>query len=69
MVTGGHGSGRVVLDNTEIFNARDNVWSILPSAALPSPTAYFSAGKIDDTIFVIGKNVHFRNHFRYMFQT
>ena len=54
MVTGGLGSGSQQLDSTEIYRNNANVWSILP-AVLPSPTFYLSAGKIDDTIFVIGK--------------
>ena len=56
MVIGGASSGSQQLDSTEIY--RNDVWSVLPSAVLPSPTLYLSAGKIDDTIFVIGKNVH-----------
>ena len=52
IVTGGHRYWYNPTDLTEIY--RNSVWSVLPSAALPSPTSYLSAGKIDDTIFVIG---------------
>merc|ERR1712232_878818 len=52
MVTGGLSATNRRLDSTEIY--RNNVWSVLPSAALPSPTYLLSAGKIDDTIFVMG---------------
>ena len=59
MVTGGYNVGeRKDLASTEIY--KNNGWSILHSAALPSPTRNFSAGKIDNTIFVIGKNVNLR---------
>ena len=57
MVTGGRNTGGT-LDSTEMY--RNNIWSVLSSAALPSPNVYFSAGKIDNTIFVIGKNVLLR---------
>ena len=55
LVTGGLNDGGK-LASTEIY--KNNVWSVLPSAALPSPTSLLSAGKIDDTIFLIGKNLH-----------
>ena len=53
MVTGGMSGPSDRLDSTEIY--RNNVWSVLPSAALPSPSYGLSAGKIDHTIFLIGK--------------
>ena len=56
MVTGGGSATNNELDSTEIY--RNNVWSVLPSAALPSPSYGLSAGKIDNTIFLMGKNVH-----------
>ena len=56
MVTGGLSAMYNRLDSTEIY--RNNVWSVLPSAALPSPSSGLSAGKIDHTIFLIGKNVY-----------
>lgn len=52
MVTGGLTTGNKRLDSTEVF--RNNAWSVLASAALPSPTSSLSAGKIDDTIFLLG---------------
>ena len=57
MVTGGLTTGNKRLDSTEVY--RNNAWSVLPSAALPSPTSSLSAGKIDDTIFLLGtSNLH-----------
>ena len=53
MVTGGESATYDMFASTEIY--RNNVWSVLPSAVLPSPTNSLSAGKIDDTIFLIGK--------------
>ena len=52
MVTGGKSGTDDRLDSTEIY--RNNVWSVLPSAALPSPSESLSAGKIDHTIFLMG---------------
>ena len=54
LVTGG--ANGEILASTEIY--RNEVWSVLPSAALPSPPWSLSAGKIDDTIFLMGKKVH-----------
>ena len=56
-MTGGKDTEGTKLSSTEIF--RNKAWTVLSSAALPSPTAYFSDGNIDNTIFVLGKNVHF----------
>ena len=55
MVTGGLTTGNKRLDSTEVY--RNNAWSVLPSAALPSPTSSLSAGKIDDTIFLLGTSI------------
>ena len=55
MVTGGKREWYYETDSTEIY--RDSAWSVLPSAALPSPTFYLSSGKINDTIFVIGISI------------
>ena len=64
MVTGGLTTGNKRLDSTEVY--RNNAWSVLPSAALPSPTSSLSAGKIDDTIFLLGtSNLHTDNFFYY----
>ena len=46
-----------MLSSTEIY--RNKAWTVLSSAALPSPTYGLSAGNIDNTIFVFGKNLHF----------
>ena len=58
-MTGGVGAGSIArrLSSTEIY--RNKAWTVLPSAALPSPTYGLSAGNIDNTIFVFGKKVHF----------
>ena len=56
MVTGGERASYDMLASTEIY--RNNIWSVLLSAALPSPSSQLSAGKIDHTIFLMGKNVH-----------
>ena len=62
MVTGGLTTGNKRLDSTEVY--RNNAWSVLPSAALPSPTSSLSAGKIDDTIFLLGtSNLHTDNFY------
>jgi len=53
MITGGKSTTTDDgMASTEIY--RNNVWSVLPSAVLPSPTYGLSAGKIDDTIFLLG---------------
>ena len=57
LVTGGVDGADNKLSSTEIY--RNKAWTVLSSAALPSPTYYLSAGNIDNTIFVLGKNVHF----------
>ena len=56
-MTGGKDTAGTKLSSTEIF--RNKAWTILSSAALPSPTYYLSAGNIDNTIFVFGTNLHF----------
>jgi len=52
LVTGGLSATYERLSTTEIYS--NMAWRVLPSAALPSPTSSLSAGKIDDTIFLIG---------------
>ena len=44
------------LSSTEIY--RNKAWTVLSSAALPSPTSGLTAGNIDNTIFVFGKKVN-----------
>ena len=63
MVTGGKRDWYFETDSTEIY--RDSAWSVLPSAALPSPTFYLSSGKINDTIFVIGISILLKVFFFY----
>ena len=60
-MTGGKDARDNDLSSTEIY--RNKAWTVLSSAALPSPTDGLSAGNIDNTIFVFGKKVHFKNEF------
>jgi len=52
LVTGGWDADQNDLSSTEIY--RNKAWTVLPSAALPSPAFLLSAGNIDNTIFVFG---------------
>jgi len=52
LVTGGRDTVGNDLSSTEIY--RNKAWTVLPSAALPSPAFLLSAGNIDNTIFVFG---------------
>merc|ERR1712061_782161 len=52
LVTGGKDARNKKLSSTEIY--RNKAWTVLSSAALPSPTWGLSAGNIDNTIFVFG---------------
>ena len=58
-MTGGRDADWNSLSSTEIY--RNKAWTVLSSAALPSPTYKLSAGNIDNTIFVFGKKVHLCN--------
>ena len=58
-MTGGWDADYTRLSSTEIY--RNKAWTVLSSAALPSPTYKLSAGNIDNTIFVFGKKVHLCN--------
>ena len=60
-MTGGVDGADNKLSSTEIY--RNKAWTVLSSAALPSPTLGLSAGNIDNTIFVFGKNLHLCNVF------
>ena len=66
-MTGGYDADLNRLSSTEIY--RNKAWTVLSSAALPSPTSYLSAGNIDNTIFVLGKTVHFCNVFLFVIET
>ena len=57
-MTGGWDAADKLLSSTEIY--RNKAWTVLSSAALPSPTYLLSAGNIDNTIFVFGKKVHLK---------
>ena len=60
-MTGGWDDDNNDLSSTEIY--RNKAWTVLSSAALPSPTMGLSAGNIDNTILVFGKNLHLCNVF------
>ena len=66
-MTGGYDAANNKLSSTEIY--RNKAWTVLSSAALPSPTAYFSAGNIDNTIFVFGKKVYLKATFLFVIET
>ena len=53
-MTGGVDGWRT-LSSTEIY--RNKAWTVLSSAALPSPSYLLSAGNIDNTIFAFGKTL------------
>ena len=55
------------MSSTEIY--RNKAWTVLPSAALPSPTYGLSAGNIDNTIFVFGKKVHLEAMILFVIET
>ena len=57
-MTGGLDAADNKLSSTEIY--RNKAWTVLSSAALPSPSWGLSAGNIDNTIFVFGKKVHLK---------
>ena len=66
-MTGGYGAEYNMLSSTEIY--RNKAWTLLSSAALPSPTYLLSAGNIDNTIFVFGKKVHLEAMILFVIET